>query len=229
MKLLSIETSQSIGSVAVVDGESLSQLEIETAREQTVLILPVIHQLLREAGLELGALDAIVIGYGPGSFTGLRVAAAVAQGLALAAGLRIVPVSSMAGMAERARREHGSERVLTCIDARMGEVYWGSFEVRGNAIAAIGSEQIGLPEDVVVPEWSAWAVAGNAISRYPSKLAHLLAAANAAYPDLHPFAEDLIPLARIEIAANRSLRPEEVRPSYLRQASAWKQGDKTRN
>jgi tRNA threonylcarbamoyladenosine biosynthesis protein TsaB len=222
VRLLAIETSHAIGSVAIVDGGNLTQLQIESPREQTARLLPIIEQLLDQHALGLPQLDAIVIGRGPGSFTGLRVAAAVAQGLAMAAKLRIVSVSSLAALAERARREHKAVRTLVCVDARMGEVYWGLFESRGAQTVAVGEDRIDLPKAVPVPDEGPWVIAGDAVATYPEQLRHLLDAAGAAYPDLKPSAQDLLTLAAFEIGANRTLAPEDVEQAYLRDASAWK-------
>jgi tRNA threonylcarbamoyladenosine biosynthesis protein TsaB len=127
-KLLLIETSSAVGTVALAVGDRVAETRIETPREQTERILASIDELLEEAALDLRDLDALVFGRGPGSFTGLRVAAAVVQGLGLATGKPIVSVSSLAALAARALAAHAAaERVLCCVDARMGEVYFGTF------------------------------------------------------------------------------------------------------
>ena len=124
MNLLGLETSSTVGSVAVETPGGVLVREIATPREQTAQILALIDELLREAGIGLPDLDGIAFGRGPGSFTGLRVSVAVAQGLAAVAGMPLLPVSSLLCLAERAWREHGCERALVCVDAHMGEVYW---------------------------------------------------------------------------------------------------------
>ena len=124
MNLLGLETSSTVGSVAVETPGGMLVREIATPREQTAQILALIDELLREAGIGLPDLNGIAFGRGPGSFTGLRVSVAVAQGLAAVAGMPLLPVSSLLCLAERAWREHGCERALVCVDAHMGEVYW---------------------------------------------------------------------------------------------------------
>ncbi|HEU4618618.1 MAG TPA: tRNA (adenosine(37)-N6)-threonylcarbamoyltransferase complex dimerization subunit type 1 TsaB [Gammaproteobacteria bacterium] len=138
MRLLAIETSSAVGTVALACGIDIAEREIPTPREQTQRLLPLVEALMSEAGLRFADLDAIAFGRGPGSFTGLRIAAATAQGLALGADLPVAPVSSLQALAERAAREHGASCVLTCVDARMGEVYSALYE-RAAAPAALSA------------------------------------------------------------------------------------------
>ena len=155
MKLLAFETSSRKGSVALhVDGD-VGQERIATPREQTEQLLPLATGLLDEAGLALRDLDAITFGRGPGSFTGLRIAAAVAQGLGLATGLPLLPVSSLAATAQGLWRSHGSRNTLVCVDARMGEAYWGWYEVRNGLARIVGAERITAPEEVAAPDVAA--------------------------------------------------------------------------
>jgi len=120
MNLLGIETSGTIGSVALQTATGVLLREIATPREQTEQILRLVDELLAGAGITLDALDGIAFGRGPGSFTGLRVSTAVAQGLSAGTGVPVLPVSSLLCVAERAWREWGCERCLVCIDAHMG-------------------------------------------------------------------------------------------------------------
>lgn len=152
MKLLAFETSSPKGSVALhVDG-AVRQETIATPREQTAQLLPLTAKLLDGAGLALRDLDAIAFGRGPGSFTGLRIAAAAAQGLGLATGVPLLPVSSLAATAQGLWRTHRSLNTLVCFDARMGEVYWAAFEVREGLARVVGTERISRPGAVTVPE-----------------------------------------------------------------------------
>ena len=151
MNLLGLETSSTVGSVAVETPGGVLVREIATPREQTAQILALIDELLREAGIGLPDLNGIAFGRGPGSFTGLRVSVAVAQGLAAVAGMPLLPVSSLLCLAERAWREHGCERALVCVDAHMGEVYWAVAERRGGVVGIAGDERLGAPSDVTPP------------------------------------------------------------------------------
>ena len=133
--LLGIETSSPVGSIALCTPTGTLVREIATPREQTERLLALTDELLAAAGIGLQDLHGIAFGRGPGSFTGLRVSAAIAQGLSAASGVALLPVSSLLCLAERAWREHGSERVLVCVDAHMGEVYFAAAERRGQASA----------------------------------------------------------------------------------------------
>ena len=127
MKLLAIDTSEDACSAALCVGdEILERFEI-APRRHTELILPMMDGLLAEAGLSLRGLDALAFARGPGSFTGIRIATSIVQGAALGAGLAVVPVSSLQALAQGARRLHGAGQVLSALDARMREVYWGAY------------------------------------------------------------------------------------------------------
>jgi tRNA threonylcarbamoyladenosine biosynthesis protein TsaB len=119
VNLLAIETSSEIGTVALASNGSILERRIETPRAQTERILPLVDELLSASGLVLRDLNAIAFGRGPGSFTGLRVAAAVSQGLALAVKIPVLPVSSLAAMAQGVWRTDGEINALVCADARM--------------------------------------------------------------------------------------------------------------
>src|SRR5262249_54520254 len=157
VKLLGIETSGNGGSVALLVEGRIASREIATPREQTERVLAVAHELLGEARLGVAELDGIAFGRGPGSFTGLRLAAAVAQGLALAGNVRLVPVSSLLCLAQGAWRAERASRVLVCIDARMGEIYWAEFEADGGLMRASRPERLGRPSELAAPPapWSA--------------------------------------------------------------------------
>jgi len=222
MKLLALETSSMRASVALAAGAELREIQIETPREQTAQILPAIERLLAEAGWSLEALDAIVFGRGPGSFTGLRVAAAVAQGLALATERPLVGVSSLEALAQRAYQEHGVQRALTCVDARMHEVYWAAFQIDAVGATRLGPEQVGAPERVAAPEVSPWSALGDGFRAHAEALQQVSAGAEQVLADLIPRARDLLPRARLEARAGRFLAAAAALPSYLRDGTAWK-------
>ena len=135
MNLLALETSSSAGSVAIETPAGVLVRELGLPREQTEQIIALTDELLRAAGIGLQDLNGIAFGRGPGSFTGLRVSVAVAQGLAAVNGIPLLPVSSLLCLAERCWREHGCERALVCVDAHMGEVYWAHAAREGGAVA----------------------------------------------------------------------------------------------
>lgn len=222
MKLLAIETSSAQGSIALGVDDRLQERTIPTPREQTELVLPLIGELLTSAGLELAELDAIVFGRGPGSFTGLRVAATVAQGLSLASGRPIVAVSSLAALAQRVHASHAVPSVLACIDARMREVYWGLYRFSAGLAILDGVEEIGAADRVPVPAGPAWAAAGSGFAEHAQALAEHRRRAEAVLPDLMPRASDLLALGRDAAIGGRFVTPEAAVPVYLRNADAWR-------
>jgi tRNA threonylcarbamoyladenosine biosynthesis protein TsaB len=220
MQLLAIETSGERGSVALQAGSAVRQREVPRAREQTALILPLIDELLVAAGLDLRDLDGIAFGRGPGSFTGLRVAAAIAQGLGLATGLPLVAVSSMGGLARQASELSGLPTVVVCLDARMDEIYTGTYTLAGGRTETIRAEAIGRPEDVIRPAGD-FAAAGTAFGRYPEQLAGIAAGAGWLAPELEPRAADLFAAAQAQLAAGQIVTPAAAVPVYLRDSTAW--------
>jgi tRNA threonylcarbamoyladenosine biosynthesis protein TsaB len=222
VKLLGIETSSNVGSVALLIGDDVREREMASPREQTAQLLRLVDESLVAAGLVLADLDGIAFGRGPGSFTGLRVAAAVAQGLALASGVPLLPVSSLQCLAQTAFRMQQAERVLACVDARMGEVYWAEFALDAGVLRTVGGERLGIPSDVAVPAERPWAAVGGGFASYCDALSGALALAALRLPDLKPAAEDLFPQARLDLAAGRSVTPAEALPVYLREHTAWR-------
>lgn len=222
MRLLAIETSSAQGSIALGVGEDVVEISVPEPREQTARILPIVHELLSGADLKVTGLDAIVLGRGPGSFTGLRVAAAVTQGLAFASQVPIVSISSMAALAQRAWHDEKIRRTLICVDARMSEVYWCHYTVSIALAEAVLAETIGAPESVVAPEGDDWCAVGTGFGAYEVALGGHLERAHRALPDLIPRARDLLPLAQVEADAGRFVPVGEAIPVYLRESSAWR-------
>lgn len=224
-KLLAIETSSSTATIALAIGDAIAERAIETPREQSGLVLGIVAELLDGAGIALADLDALVFGQGPGSFTGLRVAAAVAQGLSLGSGRPLVPVSSLAGLAQRALTGRGDaagvERVLCCVDAHMGEVYWASFARADGLPAALTGESIGAPS-AVRPPAAPYLAVGDGLSAHAAALADVAAGASASDAELFPRARDLLPLARVRVSRGEFVPLESALPLYLREAGAWR-------
>ena len=224
MKLLGIETSSSVGSIALeVDGRTEAR-EIATPREQTEQLLELAHALLGEANLAIDDLEGIAFGRGPGSFTGLRIAAAVAQGFAVGCELPLLPVSSLLCLAQRAWRQHGVTHALVCVDAKMGEVYWGEFAVANGLMSPIAEVRLGAPQEIAVPSAASWSAVGDGFAAHRDGLAATLGAADRAISDLNPAAEDLFPSARRALAAGKAVGPREALPVYLREHTAWRRG-----
>jgi tRNA threonylcarbamoyladenosine biosynthesis protein TsaB len=225
--LLAIDTSSSACSVALGRGEDLLVRHQEAPRQQIAIILPLVHELLAERGTTLAQLDGIAFGQGPGSFTGIRIALAVVQGLALAHGLPVVGVSSLAALAQGAHRLTGAKAILVAQDARMGEVYWGCYDVSGGAAALRGAEQLTLPAAVQPPDSRDWLAVGNAWQVHKLATEGMVFEADAGIPEA-PHAQDVLFLADRAFAAGQMLSADQARPSYVRQRVAEPSGARTR-
>jgi tRNA threonylcarbamoyladenosine biosynthesis protein TsaB len=218
MRLLALDTATECCSAALLVEDRLLTREAELARGHGERILPMIDELLGEAGVGLRQLDGIAFGRGPGSFTGVRLAASIAQGLAFGGGLGVVAISDLGALAQRACDEPGVSRVLVCNDARMQEVYWGCFERGSDGLAvARGPERVGPPTRVELPStWTEAAGLGRGFSAYPSLRALPGIAVPEGWDRLLPRAAEVARLAVPELSAGRLLAAEAAVPVYLR-------------
>lgn len=221
MKLLALDTATENCSAALLIGAQLIEREFESARGHAEHLLPMIDALLSEAGVRLGALDALVFGRGPGSFTGVRLAASITQGLAFAADRPVVAVSDLAAVAQRALTiAPDCAAVLVCNDARMGEVYWAPYTRRGALAAPAGPERVSPPAAVLPPPVAGMAGAGRGFAAYPDLAAQARVGVPVGWERLLPRASDLLRLAVPEVKAGRVLRAQEALPIYVRDAVA---------
>ena len=214
MKLLAFETATEACSVALwLDGDVHERFEI-APRRHAELSLPWAEQLLADAGVRKSQLDAIAIGRGPGAFTGVRLAIAIAQGIALALDRPVVPVSTLAALALQAR----GPRVLAAIDARMGEVYTAAFELRDGDAIAVSEERVAAPQAVSLPDDDEdWQGVGTGFAALEGVLAmRLRARFTTIDASALPHAADVARLAAHAYARGDALAPERVEPAYLR-------------
>lgn len=214
MKLLAIETATEACSVALlVDGEVSERFEI-APRRHAELALPWAERLLAETGVAKSQLDAIAVGRGPGAFTGVRLAIAIAQGIALALDRPLLPVSTLAALAMRAP---GAGDVLAAIDARMGEIYVASFRREGEGVVATGDETVIAPGDYAIPEGNDWHGVGTGFGAadgiLQTGMQGRLASVDA---DALPHAADVARLGAAMFARGEAVAPEHIEPAYLR-------------
>ena len=236
MKLLALDTASELCSAALWLEGRLHWREIPAPRAHAALILPMIDALLAQFNASLTGMDAIAFGRGPGAFTGVRLAVAIAQGLGFAAQRPLIGVSDLRAIAAQALSlTPGARRVLVCQDARMGEVYWGCFEQRdwnedeaqghtqgdadGDAnrpLVAVGAERVGPAASVELPVgWSQLVAAGPGFAAYPELLPRLPTGVLAVLPRLQPRAQEIARLAaRDGLAA--AVPAEQALPVYLR-------------
>ncbi len=212
MKLLVIDTSTEWCSAALwLDGRVQARRVLAEQRHSS-LLLPMVDELLRESAMSLRQLDGIGYGAGPGSFTGLRIACAVTQGLALGAGLPVAGVSTLQSIAEQT----GAERVLAVLDARMAEVYWAAYQRDETGWRAVSEPQLALPESVEVPPGGDWIGAGNGFAALGEVLRPRLAALVRIDGTLMPDAAAMAPLAVRAFERGEGMDAALAAPIYLR-------------
>ncbi len=230
--LLAIDTSADACSVALLTPAISQQRVLVAPREHTQRLLPMVQSLLADYKTSISALDAIAVGIGPGSFTGLRIGLSVAQGLAYGADLPLVPVSTLQAMAQTAFRKHVVQdfnTVLSVIDARMNEVYWSAYQLNQESqqMESISKEYIDSPNELVehdmfrnvqhlVGVGSGW--------HYPSLQKQSIVVEQAVYPE----AIDIAFLAQHLYLQEKTVQPQETAPVYLREEVSWKKRQRIR-
>lgn len=215
MKLLAFETSTEACSVAVWNDGALTERFEIAPRRHAELALPWAQALLDEAGLVRAQLDAVAVARGPGAFTGVRLGIALAQGIALALDLPMLPVSTLAALAMRAG---GPGRILAAIDARMGEVYAGAFERTDGGVRPLGPEAVSPPDAVALPGADeGWQGVGTGFEAMDGALrVHLAPRLTGVEAAELPRAGDVARLAAQAWARGEIVAPERVEPAYLR-------------
>lgn len=217
-RLLAIETATEACSTALwLDGEVMERFELAPQR-QAQLLLPMVEGLLAEAGLTLTALDALAFGRGPGSFTGLRIAAGVVQGLAFGANLPVVPVSTLAALAQSAVNECPSAGILAALDARMHQVYWGAFVPgQDGRVEAAGEELVTDPDQVPLAAPGDWVAVGSGWSVHGDALQQRLSGCTLTLlSDRWPRAAEVARLGAAGLDRGQAVAPEQAQPVYLR-------------
>jgi tRNA threonylcarbamoyladenosine biosynthesis protein TsaB len=220
LKILALDASTEACSVALwTDGEVLERFE--TGSQHSERILPMVQEILAEGGQALTQLDAIAFGRGPGSFTGLRICAGVVQGLAFGADLPVVPVSSLAALAQGV----DAARVLAAFDARMHQVYWGAYVRNAQGmVELVGEEKVLTPMQVPVPDDAGWVGVGNGWDQYAAVLTSRLKNHVAAWhAQCFPRARFVARLGASLYEKGMTLTPEQALPVYLRDDVAVKQ------
>ena len=213
MKLLALDTSTERCSAALwLDGETHARRAM-AGQMHSSLLLPMVDGLLADAGLSLRQLDGIAYGAGPGSFTGLRIACAVTQGLALGADLPVHGVSTLESIAQQT----DADRVLTVLDARMAEVYWAAYERAGAGWTCVLEPVLSMPESVRAPEGTGWIGAGNGFAALGEVLLpRLQPVLGRIESGLMPDAAAIAVLAAPAFARGEGLDAALAAPVYLR-------------
>ena len=215
--ILAIETSTELASAAILrDGQMIIR-ETTGVQTHSQSILPMVQSLLAEAGIGLAQCDGLAFGVGPGSFTGVRTACGIVQGLAFGADLPVLPVVTLEAMAQACRDLNGTGEVLAILDARMGEVYWAQYRFDGAAWKEIVAPTLSAPEQVLplAGASSPLQACGNGLSAYASAFAAASYAA-AGLPAIMPHARQIALLGGVALAHGRGLSAVEAQPLYLR-------------
>jgi tRNA threonylcarbamoyladenosine biosynthesis protein TsaB len=204
-------------------GDKFTNCHVVKPREHTSILIPMIEETLRDANVTLNDLDGIVLGNGPGSFIGMRIAASVVQGIAFAAGLKVVPVSSLAAIAAESFTHHDDKRVIVTQDARMDEVYLAVYARDPNGLpAAEGGIYLHKVPECISTEAGVGLAAGAGWQRYPELLVANEKFVTGAADILYPNARYLLGLGVRDWSAGLAISPDRVVPEYVRMKVAEK-------
>jgi len=223
VKLLAFDTSTEYLSLALMQGDGLSTFDVLAGQSHSQLILPQIQVLLEGAGLRLADLHGIAFGAGPGSFTGVRIAAGVAQGLGFGAGLPVAGICTLQALAEAS----GADKVIACLDARMGEVYHAAYVRESGNWRAVMEPGLYKPDAVPAIEGEGWTGAGSGWKTYGALLSQAYQSQlREMLPELLPSAAAILRLAQPRFADGQALPAAEAMPIYIRNRVALKTSER---
>jgi tRNA threonylcarbamoyladenosine biosynthesis protein TsaB len=223
LKILAFDTSTEYCSVALFQDGAIMSHEALAGQRHSELILPMVRQALAEAGLALAQLDGIAFGAGPGSFTGLRIACGIAQGLALGAGLPVTGICTLEALAQEA----GGGRIIAALDARMGQIYHAAYEEGADGWQPIAEPSLCYPQNAPLVPNGNWSGCGSGFDMYDQVL-------RARYGDsvkhtiggMRPHARPLAQLAAPRFAAGEGTDPADAAPLYIRNKVALKEKER---
>jgi len=218
MKILAFDTSTTACSVAIQNGDQVKCLHQIAPMQQAKLILPMIHELLEASSVTLEQLDAIAYGCGPGSFTGIRIASSVVQGIGFGTQKPIIKISSLAALAQAAYLEQHCAKMLIAVDARMDQIYWACYEAgKTGCVELVDQELLCRPEDVSIPVANDWSGVGDGWGIYTQQISSRLGfTPSSIYSSQLPSAQAMLQLARIKYDKNEWIAASEAVPVYLR-------------
>jgi tRNA threonylcarbamoyladenosine biosynthesis protein TsaB len=226
MNILALDTcTESCSAALLYQGELFDRVEI-TQRGHSELILGMMDELFEQAGANIAEVEVLAFGRGPGSFTGVRVGVGVAQGIAFARDIPVIPISSLAATAQAAVDLFDVDSIAVAMDARMGEIYCASYHVVNGLVHLLDDEKVCPPEAFKPVSEQSWLGIGTGWAEYQSTLKenfvdHLKEVSTQHFPQ----ASNIIKLAQVEIEAGRLLPAEQALPVYLRNNVAKKKGE----
>lgn len=223
MNILALETSTEYCSVALWQDGAVSDRCERVGQKHSEVLLPMVDDLLRHAGVRLAALDGIAFGAGPGSFTGVRIACSAAQGLALGAQKPVLGICTLQALAQGC----GRDRVIAVLDARMAEVYYAAYERRDGAWHTVREPELCLPQHAPAVEGKDWFGAGSGFLAHGEALRARYAANFTAVDELAvPQARAIAQLAAPLFAAGQGVDAADAAPLYLRDRVALKTSER---
>lgn len=223
MNILAFDTSTDYCSAALWREGACVERSVAAGQSHSTLLMQMVDEVLAESGLTLRHLDGVAYGEGPGSFTGLRIACAVAQGLAFSADLPVAGIGTLHAMATASN----ALRVICCLDARMQEVYHAAYEQQDGLWQEISAPRVCAPVTVPVPEGAGWTGCGSGFAAYGDVLKQRLGSGlTMLRPDVYPHARDIARLAAPVFAAGRGLPAEQAAPLYIRDKVALKTAER---
>jgi tRNA threonylcarbamoyladenosine biosynthesis protein TsaB len=232
MKILALDAATEACSAALLVDDAMIERYVESGKSHAAQLLDMVRELVAEAGLGLAALDCIAVSVGPGSFTGVRVGVAVAQGLAFGAGLPALPVSTLDALALQSAPQRG-DAVFSCLDARMGEVYSGWFRADARrGVDAIDAPRVSPPTQLQRPAVDATTAAGRhlgigrGLQVYPALTRELALCVTAADLCALPHAAAMARLATLRMTAGEAIDPTALQPQYLRNKVAMTEAER---
>ena len=224
MKILALETSTEYCSVALWRDGAVDEDGRHAGQRHSELLLPMAHGLIASRGLKVNDLDGIAFGEGPGSFTGLRIACGVVQGLAFGAGLKVAGVGTLLAMAAAA----GADRVVCCLDARMGEIYHAAYARSGAGWDTVHAPGLWSPEEAPELPTGTWTGCGSGFAAHAQALGRRYGGRlSAIMPEVVPHARHVAELGALDFAAGRAVLPERAVPLYLRDKVALKTAERS--
>ncbi|WP_346796226.1 tRNA (adenosine(37)-N6)-threonylcarbamoyltransferase complex dimerization subunit type 1 TsaB [Halomonas sp. Bachu 37] len=226
--LLALDASSSACSVALLrrepgrEDECFSRFEL-TPRAHTRRLMPMVEEVLAEAGVASGELDAVAYGRGPGSFTGLRIAAGAAQGLAFGLDRPLLGISTLEALALGAHRRHHFRYLITALDARMNEIYAAAWHCNAGGVTCLQAEAVIAPQHFVLPDQETeWVGVGSGWALWEQMPVTVQAGVGQLVTSLEASADDMLLLAARDLDAGLGREAHEVQPVYLRNDVAWK-------
>lgn len=219
MRVLALDTSTEFLSLAVFADGALSLRDVHAGQRHSELTLPLLDDLLKDTGFSLHDFDGIAFGEGPGSFTGVRIACGIAQGLAFGAELPVIGISTLLALAAQSE----ADSVMACLDARMGEVYFAAYKRDGDAWHTVSEAGLYAPHHLPAIEGDAWVGLGNGFKIADGAVAaHYAAQLRGVYDDKLPHAREIAIIGERAFAAGKGMPAWEAAPLYVRDKVALK-------